>query len=51
MKNKSVTRLVTTVYAHITVFLMLAVQVNLLRRRPLQEAQEEMESMMGLQRL
>ena len=37
IKNKSVTRLVTTVYAHTIVFLVLTVQVNLLGGRLLRE--------------
>ncbi|KAL3785267.1 hypothetical protein HJC23_002722 [Cyclotella cryptica] len=37
IKNKSVTRLVTTVYAHSIVFLVLTVQVNLLGGRLLRE--------------
>ena len=41
IKNKSITRLVTTVYAHTIVFLVLTVQVNLLGGRLLREEQEE----------
>ena len=40
IKNKSITRLVTTVYAHAIVFLVLTVQVNLLGGRLLKEEQE-----------
>lgn len=49
IKNKSITRLVTTVYAHTIVFLVLTVQVNLLGGRLLREEQEEKELMMGQQ--
>lgn len=43
IKNKSVTRLVTTIYAHTLIFLMLTVQVNLLGGRLLRDehAKEE----------
>ncbi|KAL7444367.1 hypothetical protein ACHAXH_009967 [Discostella pseudostelligera] len=43
IKNKSVTRLVTTIYAHTIIFLMLTVQVNLLGGRLLRDeyAKEE----------
>jgi peroxin-3 len=41
IKNKSVTRLVTTVYAHSIVFLVLTVQVNLLGGRLLREEVED----------
>ena len=43
IKNKSVTRLITTVYAHTVIFLTLNVQVNLLGGRLLREEQEEVE--------
>mmetsp|Transcript_24200 Transcript_24200/g.58477 ORF Transcript_24200/g.58477 Transcript_24200/m.58477 type:complete len:614 (+) Transcript_24200:22-1863(+) len=47
VKNKSVTRLFATVYAHTIVFLVLTVQVNLLGSRLLgDERREENESMM-----
>ena len=39
IKNKSVTRLVTTIYAHTIIFLMLTVQVNLLGGRLLRDEQ------------
>lgn len=41
IKNKSITRLVTTIYAHTIVFLVLTVQVNLLGGRLLREEQRE----------
>lgn len=41
VKNKSVTRLLTTVYAHSIVFLVLTVQVNLLGGRLLREEGED----------
>ena len=41
IKNKSITRLVTTIYAHTLVFLVLTVQVNLLGGRLLREEQQE----------
>jgi len=41
IKNKSITRLVTTIYAHTIVFLVLTVQVNLLGGRLLREEQQE----------
>ncbi|KAL7520361.1 hypothetical protein ACHAWX_005089 [Stephanocyclus meneghinianus] len=41
IKNKSVTRLMTTVYAHTIVFLVLTVQVNLLGGRLLREDVED----------
>ncbi|KAL7454276.1 hypothetical protein ACHAWC_006437 [Mediolabrus comicus] len=41
IKNKSITRLVTTIYAHTIVFLVLTVQVNLLGGRLLREEQEK----------
>ena len=41
IKNKSITRLATTVYAHAIVFLVLTVQVNLLGGRLLRDEQEE----------
>ncbi len=44
IKNKSITRLVTTIYAHTIVFLVLTVQVNLLGGRLLREEQREEES-------
>jgi hypothetical protein len=43
IKNKSVTRLITTAYAHTVIFLTLNVQVNLLGGRLLREEQEEDE--------
>ncbi|KAL3773057.1 hypothetical protein ACHAW5_000474 [Stephanodiscus triporus] len=47
--NKSITRLITTAYAHTAIFLTLNVQVNLLGGRLLREEQEEKEAMTGLQ--
>ncbi|KAL7494894.1 hypothetical protein ACHAWT_003449 [Skeletonema menzelii] len=41
IKNKSLTRLLTTIYAHTIVFLVLTVQVNLLGGRLLREEQQE----------
>mmetsp|Transcript_44572 Transcript_44572/g.93539 ORF Transcript_44572/g.93539 Transcript_44572/m.93539 type:complete len:579 (-) Transcript_44572:165-1901(-) len=49
IKIKSMTRLVTTVYAHTIVFLVLTVQVNLLGGRLLREEQDEKELSMGQQ--
>lgn len=40
IKNKSITRLLTTIYAHTIVFLVLTVQVNLLGGRLLREEQQ-----------
>jgi len=46
IKNKSIARLVTTVYAHTIVFLVLTVQVNLLGGRLLREELEGKEATM-----
>ena len=43
IKNKSMTRLVTTIYAHTIVFLVLTVQVNLLGGRLLRDEDDEQE--------
>lgn len=45
VKNKSVTRLVATIYAHTVIFLVLTVQVNLLGGRLLREEQDKKEPM------
>ena len=47
VKNKSVTRLVATIYAHTVIFLVLTVQVNLLGGRLLREEQDKKEDGRG----